>query len=364
MDKQAMSDQHQFRDTHHSHPIDRAALGTYLARFGMELDPSEPIRQFATGLANINYRLRVDGFDVVLRRPPDGELPPGAHDMKREHRVLSALAPVFMLAPNSLHLCEDTGVIGVPFQIIEYRPGLVIKGDDTSWIGDDPSRAARVGEMMVDTMIALHAVEADAAGLGDFGRPEGFVGRAIKGWSLRAQRLEPPAKILARANEISDWLRRQPVAERAVSERAPTLLHCDLKLDNMILDPQTLEVRAVVDWDMGTRGDPLFDLATLTSYWSEPGDPPCMHRMAQMPTAADGFPSRADVVGRYARETGRDVSDYPVFRVLCMFKLATVFYQLFALYGRGEYARDEYRAFDQLAAELYEFTFDVMKGSL
>jgi len=354
----AMSDAHVFRPARDSHAIDAARLRDYLATVGMVLDAKQDILQFATGLANINYRLRVDGQDVVLRRPPDGDLPPGAHDMKREHRVLSKLSKVFAPAPDSIHLCEDISVLGVPFQIMEYRPGRVIKGDDHSFIDGDPARAARTGKMLVGTMTALHDIDAVQAGLADLGRPEGFVARAVKGWRGRAERLEPQGDMRRLTQEIGAWLEAQ-----TTQTRAPTLLHCDFKLDNCILDPETLDLRAIVDWDMGTRGDPLFDLATMTSYWTEAGDPACMHQMAQMPTAAPGFQTRDEIVALYAGATGRDVSDFPVLRVLCMFKLATVFHQLFATYGRSQDAREAYLGLDQLAHDMYVFTHATMQNT-
>ena len=353
-----MRDAHMFRPASDTHAIHVEKLRDYLGTIGMRLEADATIQQFATGLANINYRLTVDGHPVVLRRPPDGDLPPGAHDMKREHRVLSKLSKVFAPAPDSLHLCEDASIIGVPFQIMEYRPGRVIKGDDCSFIGDDPTRAARIGEMLVTTMTTLHQVDAATAGLSDLGRPDGFIARAIRGWRTRADRLEPTGDMRRLTDEIGGWLEKQ-----TTQARAPTLLHCDFKLDNCILDTQTLELRAIVDWDMGTRGDPLFDLATMTSYWTEAGDPECMHKMAQMPTAAAGFQPRAEIVAMYADITGRDVSDFPVLRVLCMFKLATVFHQLFATYGRGPKARREYRGFDELARDMYAFTHTVMRDA-
>lgn len=353
-----MTDAHVFRGSDDSHPIDAERLADYLAFTGMKLDPGQPIQQFATGLANINYRLRINDQNAVLRRPPDGDLPPGAHDMKREHRVLSNLSKVFRYAPDSMHLCEDASVIGVPFQIMEYRPGRVIKGDDQSFIGNDPARTKRMGQMLVNTMADLHNVDADEAGLSDLGRPEGFIARGINGWRKRAERLEPEGDKKHLITEIGTWLENQ-----TIQSRLPTLLHCDFKLDNCILDPETLALGAIVDWDMGTRGDPLFDLATMTSYWTEAADPPCMHKMAQMPTAAPGFQSRNEIVALYAKTTGRDVSDYPVLRILCMFKLATVFQQLYATYGRGPGARAEYLELDQLALDMYAFAQQEMRNT-
>ncbi len=317
---------------------------------GLRLDPGAPIRQFAAGLANINYLLTIDDAPMVLRRPPDGVLPPGAHDMAREHRVLSHLSKVFPLAPDSVHLCTDDAVIGVPFQLIEYREGLVIKGDDSSLITGEPDTARGLGEMLVETMAALHGVDAAAAGLADLGRPDGFIERAIAGWRKRAARLEPEGAMERLVVEIGAWLARQKIGARPA-----TLLHCDIKLDNMILDPQSLRPVALVDWDMGTRGDPLFDLATMLSYWTESGDPAAMHTMAQMPTAAAGFQTRDEIAALYGQITGTDLSDLPVIRVLCQFKLATVFHQLYATYGRGPDARAPYRGFADLSLGLYEF---------
>jgi aminoglycoside phosphotransferase (APT) family kinase protein len=349
-----MTDAHSFRSSDDSHPIDRDRLAAYLATVDLRLNPDAPIEQFATGLANINYRLVVNDTPVVLRRPPDGDLPPGAHDMAREHRILSRLNDALPLAPRSLHLCEDPGVIGAPFQIIEYRPGLVIKGDDRSRLDGHPERCAEIGTTLVETLVSIHHVDTAAIGLDTLGRPEGFIARAIKGWRGRAERLEPAEATRACAAEIGAWLEKQSFAPRA-----PVLLHNDFKLDNVILDPETFAPRAIIDWDMGTRGDPLFDLATLLSYWTEPDDPECMHRLRQMPTAAPGFPSRTEIAERYARLTGADMSDFHAHRVLAIFKLAIVFLQLHALRGKGPDRDPTYATFDALAHDLLEYAHDV-----
>lgn len=346
---------HTFRAGNETMPIDRERLSGWLASAGLTLDPDVPVRQFASGLANINYLIQAGGRRYVLRRPPSGELPPGAHDMAREYRVLSRLGDAFALAPRSLHLCQDTSVIGVPFQIIEYREGTVIKGDDRSRLRD-PTICRPVGLMMIETLAKLHAVQPGAVGLADFGKPEGFTKRQIAGWKGRAERIAD-ASTKALTGEIVSWLEAQ-----SIRERRPVLLHSDLKLDNMILDPVTLAPVAVVDWDQSTRGDPLFDLATTLSYWTEPGDPPVMHTMAQMPTAAPGFPTRADAVAAYARLTGADVSDMQVYRVLAMLKLAVVFLQLHQLWVRGATQDPRYAGFGELALGLLEMTRQIMRG--
>jgi aminoglycoside phosphotransferase (APT) family kinase protein len=351
------TDAHVFRAAADSAPLDREGLAAYLGSVGLPLDPDEPIRQFGTGLANINYRLTAGGRRLVLRRPPGGDLPPGAHDMAREHRILSRLWRVHPLAPESRHLCEDKTVIGVPFQLIDYRPGLVIKGDDQSRFAGRPDVARATSTMLLDTLISVHRVDCAAIGLDTLGKPEGFIARALKGWVGRGARRDvapTTARLLA---EVGGWLERQPV-----QTRTPVLLHSDFKLDNMIVNPETLAPVAIVDWDMGTRGDPLFDLATMLSYWTEAGDPPCMHALRQMPTAAPGFAPRRDVVTAYARAMDVDVSDWPVLRVLAMLKLAVVLLQLFALYQRGAAKGNDYAALDQVATELLAYATDVAHG--
>jgi aminoglycoside phosphotransferase (APT) family kinase protein len=156
---------------------------------------------------------------------------------------------------------------------------------------------------------------------------------------------------------ISAWLEHQ-----RFRERTPTLLHCDFKLDNVILDPATLAPVAVVDWDMGTRGDPLFDLATLLSYWAEPGDPECLIHLDQMPTARPGFMSRAEAARRYASLTGRDLDDLPAMRVLCLLKLGVVFLQLHRQWARGAVTDPRYATFDRVGADLLELAGDLTRA--
>ena len=350
-------DAHVFRPAEESAPLDRARLAFYLAGIGLPLDASDPIQQFGTGLANINYRLTAGGRRLVLRRPPGGELPPGAHDMAREHRILSRLWRVHPLAPESLHLCEDKSVVGVPFQLIDYRPGLVIKGDDQSLFAGRSDVARATSAMLLETLLSVHRVDCAAIGLDSLGKPEGFISRAIKGWVGRGARLDVAATTARLLAEVGGWLERQPV-----QTRTPVLLHSDFKLDNMIVHPETLAPIAIVDWDMGTRGDPLFDLATTLSYWVEPGDPPCMHALRQMPTTAPGFATSHEIVSAYARAMDIDISDWPVLRVLAMLKLAVVLLQLFALYQRGAAKGSDYADLDQVATELLAYATDVAHG--
>lgn len=340
-------------------PLDVAAVEAHLARHGLRLDREVAPRRFRGGLANINYLVSVDGAPFVLRRPPSGELPPGAHDMVREHRILSRLWRALPLAPRSRHLCEDTAVIGVPFQLIEYRPGLVVRGTDLSPVAHRPDVGEHLTGVMIDTLVQIHAVPVQEVELADFGRPDGFLARGVAGWTKRCRSVGAGTDVQQLMDEIARWLTDRV---DGLPDRAPTLLHCDVKLDNIILAPETLTPVAVIDWDMGTRGDPLFDLATLLSYWTEAGDPSCMHRLGQMPTAEAGFADRETVARRYAEATGRDLAGFNVVRVLALFKLGVVFLQLHRRWRDGALGDDRYADFESLGVELLEFTRDVARG--
>lgn len=329
--------------------LDIAAVAKHLAEHGMTLDEDFGARRLSGGLSNLNYLIRIDGIERVLRRPPAGELPPGAHDMAREHKVLSRLSTVFAPAPESLHLCADKAVIGAPFQILEFRTGLVVRGDRLpKEFATEESRAALANEL-VRALADLHAVDAAAIGLGDFGKPQGFFERNVGGWLKRGAALELHERPARRVAQLGDWLNANVPAPLA-----PTLLHSDFKLDNCMINADR-RISTVLDWDMGTRGDPLMDLATMTSYWTEPGDPDCMHRLAQMPTAQPGFLKRDEVIELYAARSGRPVADFGSWRILALLKLGIVFIQLHRNWVRGTAGDSRYAGFAALGADILDF---------
>ena len=329
--------------------LDVRAVAAHLAQHGLQIDLSHGAHRLSGGLSNLNYLIHVDGRKAVLRRPPMGELPVGAHDMAREHTILSRLSRVWSPAPDSFFLCSDPSVIGAPFQLLECRTGLVLQGDKLPAALDTLESRRELSRELVATLAGLHSVDAAGIGLGDFGRPDGFFERNVRGWLKRCAALEPDAAIASTVERIGDWLlSNQP------GTLEPTLLHSDFKLDNCMLD-ETLKVSTVLDWDMGTRGDPLMDLATLTSYWTEPGDPDCMQRLGQMPTAHPGFFTRMQAVEAYAALTGRDVSGFGAWRILSLLKLGVIFMQLHRNWVRGVAGDSRYAGFADLGGEIVDF---------
>lgn len=337
-------------------------LAEYLAGLGMPLDLDTPPQQFAGGFANLNYLIQLDGQPAVLRRPPKGPLPAGAYDMAREFQILSRLWQKFPLAPRGLHLCEDARIIGAPFQIVEYRSGVSLRDSLPASLAGDATVGAALGNTLVDILIELHRVDPASVGLETLGKPSGFLQRATEGWIKRASvAIEGwgTPTTLQLIIELAHWLR-----EHCVPDASPGLLHNDFKLDNVLLDPVTLAPLAVLDWDQGTRGDGLFDLAVLLSYWTEPGDPAAMHQMAQMPTTGAGFPTRQQVAERYSVALGRDLSTFRFHRVLAQMRTAVIFQQLHVRWRRGETRDPRYERFGEIGEGLLHFARSIARGEV
>lgn len=342
-----------------SHRLDWSTIERYLAARNLKMDPGVAPRQLSGGLANLNFLVRINHTWMVLRRPPAGPLPPGANDMQREHRILSRLWRAFALAPRSHHFCSDVAIAGAPFLLIDFRSGLSLRGDITQPLPATEKTGHQLSNMLVETLAQLHAVDLTSVGLESLGRPEGFFRRNTLGWIKRAQ-LIANGSLSRPSQTLAQWLADVP----APAASKPVLLHNDFKLDNILIDPQTMQPRAIVDWDMGTQGDALFDLATLLSYWSEPDDPSCMHRLAQMPTLQPGFGNREAIANTYSVLTGRGLEDFKPYRVLTMFKLAVVFQQLHRRHLLGETKDPRYADFGKLAEDLFEFTLTISNNKI
>jgi aminoglycoside phosphotransferase (APT) family kinase protein len=289
------------------------------------------VKQFAGGKANLTYLLEFPGGEeLVLRRPPLGPVAESAHDMAREHMVLSRLWQTFEKAPRALAMCDDPAVIGAQFFVMERKPGVVIRDrvPDQFGGGEDQEANRKLSEVVIDTLVELHAVDAVESGLEVLGRPDGFLQRQVDGWWGRWERSRHennPA-----ADEVGGWLRSNLPASGA-----PTLLHNDWRLDNMAVSPEDPGLCvAVYDWDMATRGDPLADVGTLMASWYEEGEE--RSTLAPMPTTAPGWMSRDEALQRYGDLSGRDLTDIDWYVVFGTWKLGVVLQQIYIRWLRGQ----------------------------
>ena len=288
------------------------------------------VEQFPGGHSNLTYLLRFGSQEFVMRRPPFGPVPPRAHDMARECRILQALHPVFPLAPQPYVLCEDISVIGAIFYLMERRQGVVVRTDEPDGLKDNPGARRDVSEAMVDALADLHLIDTVEHGLASLGKPHGFVERQVRGWSERwkgSQTNELPAM-----DQLAGWLieRLPPETNR------PSLLHGDFKLDNVMLDGANLKgLVAVFDWEMSALGDPLIDLGILLAYWIHTAPAAQRHSLDAV-TRRPGWFSRDEILQRYEQRTGCDLTGIKFYEVFAVFKLAVVLQQIFYRYHRGQ----------------------------
>ncbi|WP_256104690.1 phosphotransferase family protein [Streptomyces sp. ODS05-4] len=305
--------------------LDPEQLRVFLdrARPGLVAGPLTA-RVIEGGRSNLTYTVTDGTGSWVVRRPPLGHVLATAHDMRREHRVISALHPTAVPVPEPVALCEDESVLGAPFYVMEHVAGTPYRtAGQLAPLGAERTRAAVLG--LVDTLVELHAVDPRAVGLGDFGRPEGFLDRQLRRWGkqLDASR----SRELAGIGELHAGLgRARP------DSPAPSVVHGDYRLDNVLLDGED-RVAAILDWEMSTLGDPLTDLGLLAMYSTPldlPGSP------VSTTAGAAGHPPAAELVERYAARSGRDASAIAWYTAFAWFKLAVILEGIHYRYTLGQ----------------------------
>ena len=305
--------------------LDLAALSAYMDR-ELGAHGAVSVEQFPGGHSNLTYLVHHGDREYVLRRPPFGSKVKSAHDMGREVSVLSKLAPVFDRAPHVLAYRDQPDVLGAPFYLMERRRGVILRRELPASI--DTAQVRRLCELLVDTLVDLHAVDYAAAGLGDFGKPTGYIERQVRGWTERytASQTDDIADITA----VAAWL-----AEHKPTDGPPSLIHNDFKFDNVIFDPSLERITGVLDWEMATIGDPLMDLGTSLSYWVHADDP----AVFQMPifgvTMKPGMFRRDDFAARYFERAGRPTADMVFYFAFGLFKTAVVLQQIYYRFAKG-----------------------------
>lgn len=337
--------------------LDLGALEGFLAEHLPGFAGGLEVLQFPAGYSNLTYLLR-GRFDteptlreMVLRRPPFGSEVRSAHDMGREHRVLSALSAVWDKAPEPLLLCDDPALLGAPFYLMERVEGVILRAKPPAGVTLDPPTLGRLSRSFVATLAELHGLDHRAAGLSDLGRPEGYVGRQVHGWTKRY--------MAAKTDDVPDveraaaWLAERVDAHEAGSTARASLIHNDFKYDNLVLDPDDLaRVRAVLDWEMATVGDPLMDLGSSLAYWIDPDDPDEL-RSPAVPhlTALPGNLRRSELFEAYLEASGiapGEAGDPVFYFAYGQLKLAGIVQQIYYRYRRGATADPRFAALGAL----------------
>jgi aminoglycoside phosphotransferase (APT) family kinase protein len=338
--------------------IDTVALQAWLALTvparvpaGATLD----VRQFPAGFSNLTYLVTVADERgpqaYVLRRPPRGVTPGIAHDVGREYGILAALYPLGVPVPEPVVRCDDPAVIGAPFYLMTHVDGLILRGTPPATFVADaaalPTRMAVLSRTFVETLAQLHAVPVEGTPLAALGRPEGYVQRQVSGWTKRWQAARTAH--VPELDAVAAWLEanRPP-------ESGGVLVHNDFKFDNLVLSPDTSAVRAILDWEMATIGDPLMDLGTSLAYWVEVGDAPVFRSLGLGITSLPGSYTRAQLVQAYGEASGRDMSRAPFYYAFGLFKVAVIAQQIYARHVQGLTADARFAKLGTVVAALGE----------
>jgi len=295
----------------------------------------------AGGRSNLTYCVTdVDGSSWVLRRPPLGHLLPTAHDMAREYRIIAALGPTPVPVPPAIGLCPDDSVNDRPFYVMGFVDGHIVRNADDAGALDIGARGV-AGDDLADVLAALHAVDLDDVGLADLGRHDAYIERQLKRWYGQWE------KSKTREVPLVDALYKR-LADNIPEQGPATIVHGDYRLDNTILGDDG-RVKAVLDWELCTLGDPLADIGLLNVYWSDPGD--TYAALLAAPTTVEGFRRRAEVSARYAERSGRDLSQLPYYVAFAYWKLACILEGVYARYVGGNMGRDT-RGFEGFADQV------------
>jgi aminoglycoside phosphotransferase (APT) family kinase protein len=327
--------------------IDPKPLEAWFGEHVSGVDFPLSFERIAGGHSNLTYRVTdAAGRKWALRRPPLGKRLGSAHDMGREHKVVSALGGTEVPVAPVVGLCEDESVNDAPFYVMEFVEGPILRGlAEADAFPDEGDRRA-IGERVADTLVQIHAVDPDAAGLGDLGRKEDYVARQLHRWQGQWEK--------SKTRELEPVDRVHAALSARIPEQGPaTIVHGDYRLDNMILTERG-EVAAVVDWELCTLGDPLADVGLLMVYWPERGDESLALGMPA--NLASGFPTRQELIDRYAERSGRDLSELNFYVALGYWKLAIILEGVYARYTAGGYGKvnEGVEAFARLVERLAE----------
>lgn len=295
-----------------------------IENIGSELD----VTQFSTGFSNLTYLLQIENKELVLRRPPVGAIKRG-HDMGREFKVLSGLNKAFTKVPKVYVYTENTEIIGASFYVMEKIDGIILSAKEAYKRQIAPKDFSTIADKWLDTFVELHQVDYNAIGLGDLGKPEGYVERQVRNWSK--QYLKAATDDIPLAAKVMTWLEANQPKTYDFS-----LIHNDYKYDNVVFADDTWqELRAVLDWEMCTLGDPLMDLGTSLAYWSVDSDSPLILKGLPSPTAMKGNPGRTELVEMYAQKSGRSINNLVFYYAFGLFKLAVIVQQIYYRYHKG-----------------------------
>jgi len=309
--------------------IERESLIKYLSeKFNANSSKLE-VLQFPSGYSNLTYLIKFNQIEYVLRRPPFGAKVKSGHDMSREFKILSILKNKFSKAPKPILFCSDENIIGSSFYIMERIKGVILRGGMPKDELPEPKKIKDIVHDFVSTMTELHSIDCNAPELSNLGKPEGYVKRQVEGWAYRYE--QSKTNNFNGIEKTIKWL-----CNNYPRKHETSLIHNDYKYDNIVLSgDNNLTIKAVLDWEMATIGDPLMDLGTTLGYWIHQTDPDFIKSNKLNLTTTEGNPKRGELIELYALKSKRDLSNIVFYFIFGLFKIAVIIQQIYYRYKKG-----------------------------
>ncbi|WP_341519997.1 phosphotransferase family protein [Pseudomonas sp. G.S.17] len=338
--------------------LDAALIDSYLKAQIPGLSGTAQISQFPGGASNLTYLIQYPEQELVLRRPPFGQKAKSAHDMGREYRIINQLKDAFPYCPKAYVHCTDEALIGSEFYVMERIQGIILRSDLPPELGLDAGQTQALCKNFIDKLVELHRVDYQACGLGDLGKPQGYVQRQIHGWSERYDKARTPDA--PQWDMVKAWLVDKMPADHPV----PSIVHNDYRFDNVLLDPANpMNIIGVLDWELTTLGDPLMDLGNTLAYWIEASDPAAVQLMRRQPSHAPGMLTRQEFVDYYAERAGIRIDNFDFYYTYGLFRLAGIVQQIYYRFFHGQTQDKRFAQFIQMNKLLEQMSLQVIARS-
>jgi len=343
-----MSSENPTVDVRKGEELDAGAVDAALKSVLPDLKGKPRVAQYSSGASNLTYALDYPERRLVLRRPPFGTKPKSGHDMHREYRVMTALKGRIPV-PETLFYTDDKDIIGAEFYVMERIEGHLIHQfipKDWNWSSKE---GAKLCENFFQTLVDLHQIDYEAVGLMNFGKPEGYIERQFTGWNRRFENAWTDD--VDKFEDVRKWLLdNMPKAEMGAG-----ILHGDYRIDNCILNLENpTQIDAILDWEISALGDPMMDLGNTLSYWIDDDDPEFMNLMVRQPSKAQGMMRRKDILEFYGDRTGADISNFQVYYVYGIWRLAVIIQQIYYRYYHGQTDNPKFKSYGQMTSALGE----------
>ncbi len=338
--------------------LDTEKLGNFMKETFPELSGDLTVQQYPGGASNLTYLLTIGSKEFIMRRPPFGRIAKSAHNMGREYRILKALRPVFPYCPKVLAYSDNVEIAGAEFFIMERIRGIILRKDLPEEISYTTAQARKLCESLLDVQVELHSIDIEKAGLGNIGKPEGYVKRQVDGWIGRYRQAK--TENVPDFENVIKWI----LEKMPPDTKNPTMIHNDYRFDNTMIDEHDhMKIVGVLDWEMSTIGDPLMDFGNSLVYWVEADATPETKERAVVPIEITATVTREELIQWYAAKSGQDLEYFDFYFCFGLFRLAGIVQQIYYRFFHGQTHNEKFEDYNDRVRSLEEAALELIGKS-